>query len=149
MFKIILFSFFGLLSVGVISGYFFINDIRNSASPQYKGEISIEGLGSDVVVYRDDRGMPHIYAGNEYDLYFSVGYMPFQQLPPTGMNHIQLFLLVLLVCHQVNFIFRRQKHILTGSSIKIRSLKRLLRLQQNIPLCLCRSCSKLSSHPSP
>lgn len=44
-------------------------------NPEYQGEIIIPELNCDVVVYRDTRGMPHIYAENEHDLYFAVGYV--------------------------------------------------------------------------
>ena len=39
----------------------------------------VPGLGSDVTVYRDERGMPHIFAANEHDLYYSVGYVMAQE----------------------------------------------------------------------
>lgn len=68
-----------ILVVAVIAGFFFIRGIKRGALPKYEGEISISGLGSDVTVYRDERGMPHIYADNEHDLYFSVGYISAQE----------------------------------------------------------------------
>ena len=42
-----------------------ITGIKRGAIPKYDGEIVIEGLSADVTVYRDERGMPHIYADNE------------------------------------------------------------------------------------
>ena len=78
-FKTILISFPGLVIVVVIAGLVIVTGIKRGAIPQYKGELVIQGLGSDVTVYRDERGMPHIYAANEHDLYFSVGYVMAQE----------------------------------------------------------------------
>jgi len=77
--KTIIISFLALLIVIVIAGLVFISGIKRAAIPQYKGELIATGLGSDVTVYRDERGMPHIYASNEHDLYFSTGYVVAQE----------------------------------------------------------------------
>jgi penicillin amidase len=45
----------------------------------YEGEILVSGLLNNVTVYRDQRGMPHIYASNEHDLYFAVGFVTAQE----------------------------------------------------------------------
>jgi len=42
---------------------------------QFAGEIFVKGLQDNVTVYRDQRGMPHIYALNEHDLYFTAGFV--------------------------------------------------------------------------
>jgi penicillin amidase len=47
--------------------------------PDYTAEISLEGLQADVSIYWDDFGVPHIYADNEVDLYFAVGYVQAQE----------------------------------------------------------------------
>src|SRR5450759_1589201 len=78
-FKTILFSVLVLLIIAAIAGTVFLSGIKRGAIPQYKGELIASGLGSDVTVYRDERGMPHIYATNEHDLYFSVGYVMAQE----------------------------------------------------------------------
>jgi penicillin amidase len=77
--KIILFSVAALVIVAVITGLILITGIKRGALPQYKGELIAKGLDSAVTVYRDERGMPHIYASNEHDLYFSVGYVTAQE----------------------------------------------------------------------
>ena len=56
-----------------------IKSIKHSALPQYDGEKILTGLAEKVTVYRDERGMPHIYASNEHDLYFAVGYVMAQE----------------------------------------------------------------------
>jgi penicillin amidase len=77
--KIILFSVAVLVIAAVITGLILLTGIKRGALPQYKGELIAKGLGSAVTVYRDERGMPHIYASNEHDLYFSVGYVMAQE----------------------------------------------------------------------
>jgi penicillin amidase len=78
-FKITLFSLLGLIIIAIITGLVLIYNIKHGALPQYSGEISFKELGSDVTVYRDERGMPHIYAFNEHDLYFGTGYVMAQE----------------------------------------------------------------------
>lgn len=78
-FKIILISFLSLVLVVVIVGLVMITGIKRGSIPQYKGELVASGLGSEVTVYRDERGMPHIYAANEHDLYFATGYVMAQE----------------------------------------------------------------------
>jgi penicillin G amidase len=79
IFKTILISIIGLIIIAVIAGLVIVTNIKRGAIPKVKGEIAITGLGSDVTVFRDERGMPHIYASNEHDLYFSVGYVSAQE----------------------------------------------------------------------
>ncbi len=77
--KTILLSLLILIAVVIVAAFFFIGGIKHGAVPKYKGELLISGLGSEVTVYRDERGMPHIYATNEHDLYYSVGYVMAQE----------------------------------------------------------------------
>ena len=74
-FKIILLSLLGLIILAVIAGFILLTDIKRGAIPNYDGEQIVEGLAKDVTVYTDERGMPHIYAENEHDLYYAVGYI--------------------------------------------------------------------------
>ena len=78
-FKTILIYLPALVIVVVIVGLVIVSDIKRGAMPLYKGNLIIQGLDSDVTVYRDERGMPHIYAANEHDLYFSAGYVMAQE----------------------------------------------------------------------
>ena len=77
--KTILISLLVLVLVAVIAGLILLTGIKRGALPEYEGELKVKGLSSDVTVYRDERGMPHIYAGNEHDLYFAVGYVMAQE----------------------------------------------------------------------
>ncbi|MDP3002955.1 MAG: penicillin acylase family protein [Bacteroidales bacterium] len=77
--KTILISLLAVVIVVVIVGLVIVSGIKRGAIPQYKGDLVVQGLGSDVTVYRDERGMPHIYAANEHDLYLSTGYVMAQE----------------------------------------------------------------------
>jgi len=77
--KIILLSLLGIIVIAILGASVLITNIKRGALPRYSGEISLKGLGSDVTVFRDERGMPHIYASNENDLYFATGYVMAQE----------------------------------------------------------------------
>ena len=46
-----------------------------SPFPDTDGAVTLEGLQAEVDVYRDNYGVPHIYAENEHDLFFAQGYV--------------------------------------------------------------------------
>lgn len=46
-----------------------------SSLPQYEGEISIPKIKKKVDVYTDVYGVPHVFARNEEDLFFTAGYL--------------------------------------------------------------------------
>ncbi len=78
-FKKILISISALVLIAIAVGFIMIINIRRGALPQYEGEIITEGLSGAVTVYRDERGMPHIYADDEKDLYFAAGFVVAQE----------------------------------------------------------------------
>jgi penicillin G amidase len=43
--------------------------------PKTSGEMQVEGLSGPVEIYRDQNGIPHIYAGSSHDLFFAQGYV--------------------------------------------------------------------------
>ena len=43
--------------------------------PRYEGEQSLSGLMASVDVYTDEYGVPHVFAENEDDLFFTAGYL--------------------------------------------------------------------------
>lgn len=43
--------------------------------PQTKGAVGVEGLREAVSIYRDEWGVPHIYAATPDDLFFAQGYV--------------------------------------------------------------------------
>ena len=73
------FKYFVLLLIILgVAGYFYVQNLKKSALPDYNQNIKIAGLNSDVKVYRDRHGVPHIVAQNEQDLYTVVGYLSAQ-----------------------------------------------------------------------
>ena len=64
-----------LIVAALIAGYFLLNNLKNSALPDYSGEIEIPGLSGEVMVLRDSLAIPHIFAGNENDMYRAVGFV--------------------------------------------------------------------------
>ena len=75
----ILFSGLLLLTSALISGKPVTPDKTARSSTQYDGTIVIPGLTDSVTVYRDEKGMPHIYATCEHDLYLATGYVTAQE----------------------------------------------------------------------
>jgi penicillin amidase len=43
--------------------------------PQVEGELQLPGLDAEVNIYRDEYGIPHIYASTLHDLFFAQGYV--------------------------------------------------------------------------
>ena len=64
--------FFVLLVIGF--AVFGTITVRSSF-PEVDGEIQLSGLGGPVDVYRDQYGIPHIYAESQRDLFFAQGYV--------------------------------------------------------------------------
>jgi penicillin amidase len=48
---------------------------ERASFPQTDGEIHLQGLNGSVDVYRDQNGIPNIYASSEHDLFFAEGYV--------------------------------------------------------------------------
>ncbi|MDT8991217.1 penicillin acylase family protein [Curvibacter sp. APW13] len=59
-----------LLAAGGAGVWYF-----NSKLPQRKGDVALKGLSAPVSVDYDERGVPHIRAQNEADLYRTLGYV--------------------------------------------------------------------------
>ena len=51
------------------------NTVAQKSFPQIDGEINVDGLNDKVDVYRDNMGIPHIYASTTHDLFFAQGYV--------------------------------------------------------------------------
>lgn len=59
-----------LIAACAIYGYWYYNSLK----PTYEGTLTLQGLEEEVEVYYDDYGIPHIYAQNEMDAQFALGY---------------------------------------------------------------------------
>jgi penicillin amidase len=55
------------------------NRIAPKSFPQVDGELNVSGLNNAVDVYRDEMGIPYIYAENVHDLFFAQGYVHAQE----------------------------------------------------------------------
>ncbi|MEA1886563.1 MAG: penicillin acylase family protein, partial [Bacteroidota bacterium] len=77
--KIIIYSIISLLIIVIIAGFFIVKSISKGAKPVYDGELGLPVLQDEVEVIFDERGMPHIYARSESDLYTAVGYIMAQE----------------------------------------------------------------------
>jgi penicillin amidase len=64
----------GLIFVVAGGGYLWVQHAIKKSLPQTSGEVTLGGLKEDVEIIRDTYGVPHIYAQNEPDLYFALGY---------------------------------------------------------------------------
>ena len=72
--KRILIGLAALLLLVIIGIYIFLQTTK----PTYSGELKLDGLKAEVEVLYDDFGVPHIYAQNEEDAYFALGYVQAQ-----------------------------------------------------------------------
>ncbi len=81
-------KFLGRIGIGALliaillgaGGTFYIKSylpgtVAEKSFPQIDGEIKAEGLDGAVDVYRDQMGIPHIYASSLHDIYFAQGYV--------------------------------------------------------------------------
>lgn len=66
------------LFVVVIAISIFLYHQVTKSFPQTTGSVPADGLRADVTVYRDDYGVPHIFANDEHDLMFAAGYVQAQ-----------------------------------------------------------------------
>ncbi len=49
--------------------------VAKESFPQTSGEITLSGLNAPVKIYRDQMGIPQIYASSAHDLFFAQGYV--------------------------------------------------------------------------
>jgi penicillin amidase len=72
--KIIIGVTVSLIAIGVTL-FFVLRYLVTKSYPEYSGTIAIPSLHQTVTVSRDEYGVPHIRAANEYDLFFAQGYV--------------------------------------------------------------------------
>lgn len=69
--------------VGGVGAFYLKWYIPNTAAPksfpQVDGELNVAGLDDVVDIYRDEMGVPHIYASTVHDLFFAQGYVHAQE----------------------------------------------------------------------
>lgn len=68
-----------VILLGGGGGFYFKSYLPKTVAPksfpQIDGEIQLEGLDAQVDIYRDEMGIPHIYATTQHDLFFAQGYV--------------------------------------------------------------------------
>ena len=75
--------FIGIVILALIAGaggaFYFKSYLPNTVAPksfpQIDGEITVSGLDGQVDIYRDQMGIPHVYASTPHDLFFAQGYV--------------------------------------------------------------------------
>jgi penicillin amidase len=73
----------GVLIIFILLGaggtFYFKNYLPNTVAPKsfpkIDGKIQLDGLDGVVDIYRDQMGIPHIYATTQHDLFFAQGYV--------------------------------------------------------------------------
>jgi len=63
-----------LLIIFLIGGYIFYNTLIESL-PVYKGELKAPSIKSEVKIYFDSLAVPYIFADNDEDIAFTLGYL--------------------------------------------------------------------------
>ncbi|MCK9410080.1 MAG: penicillin acylase family protein [Bacteriovoracaceae bacterium] len=65
------------VSIAVVSVilFFVLRYLVTKSFPEYSGTLSVASLREAVAINRDEFGVPHIRASNEYDLFFAQGYV--------------------------------------------------------------------------
>ncbi|MFC2064714.1 penicillin acylase family protein [Chloroflexota bacterium] len=63
------------LLIALIIGFLWIKGNIPRSFPITDGEINLNGLNSEVKVYRDDYGIPNIYAETTHDLFMAQGFI--------------------------------------------------------------------------
>lgn len=71
IFKRILIALFLIILLCCGGSYLFLQSLK----PTFNGQLKLEGLEQAVDVYYDAYGIPHIYAQNEPDAHFALGYV--------------------------------------------------------------------------
>jgi penicillin amidase len=72
--KILMIILLAIILLGGAGGYWFVA----KSHPQISGTLRVSGLKSQVEIVRDPLGVPHIYASNADDLFFTQGYVQAQ-----------------------------------------------------------------------
>jgi penicillin amidase len=64
-----------LLLAGFFTGFIIVRKIKQSGMVDYNQDLKLPGLKEKVEVFRDQYGIPHVFAQNDEDLYRAVGYL--------------------------------------------------------------------------
>jgi penicillin amidase len=56
-----------------------LRQLAKAAAPKYRGAITLAGLAKEVRVFWQSKGIPHVFAADEFDLFFAQGYLHAQE----------------------------------------------------------------------
>jgi penicillin amidase len=76
--KIFLSLLVSFLIVGTVGAVIFYK-VLSSTLPKYEGEISTKGISGEIEIYRDSLAIPYVYAKNDEDAAFALGYLHAQE----------------------------------------------------------------------
>jgi penicillin G amidase len=68
-------NIFTILILILLLGTLIIHIFLDGTKPKYNGVLTIDGIKNEINIYYDDYGVPHIYAANEEDAYYALGYV--------------------------------------------------------------------------
>jgi penicillin G amidase len=71
--KVVKWSLAGIAAILMIGAVAIYGYLRMTV-PDYSGTLAVPGLTNEVEIVRDSFGMAHIYAGNDQDAYFAMGF---------------------------------------------------------------------------
>ncbi|MDA0245501.1 MAG: penicillin acylase family protein [Chloroflexi bacterium] len=71
----ILIALLVLVVLATGSAALYVRNLITAPFPQTEGTIELTGLEGEVIIKRDEFGIPHIYAQSEADLYFAQGFV--------------------------------------------------------------------------
>ncbi|RMF61682.1 MAG: penicillin acylase family protein, partial [Calditrichaeota bacterium] len=67
-----------VLLIGSLALWFFSYRLLTKSLPKTDGTLRVSGTQAAVDIYRDEYGVPHIFAQNAHDLFFAEGYVTAQ-----------------------------------------------------------------------
>ena len=73
--KLVLLTLLAIIAVLIIGVSLYVYLAIDDSFPQTEGELQVQGLDAPVDIYRDQVGIPHIFASTEHDLFFAEGYV--------------------------------------------------------------------------
>lgn len=76
--KITLSILISFILIIIIGGYIFYR-MLNTSLPLYEGTLNAPGLHEQVEIYRDSLAVPYIFANNDEDVAFALGYLHAQE----------------------------------------------------------------------
>ncbi|MGW8186471.1 MAG: penicillin acylase family protein, partial [Desulfobacterales bacterium] len=64
----------GIAALAAVASFLWYKGTVSLSQPQVSGAVTVAGIRDPVKILRDVHGIPHIYAQNEPDLFFAMGY---------------------------------------------------------------------------